>query len=79
MFAAHAPSPPAVFWTKLTRPTGPSTAPTGAVKGALKKHINEFTTHDLVRLRAGPGGQQVYWCHFPGETMEALLQVHSGA
>ena len=39
MFAAHAPRPTAVFWSKFTRPTGPSTAPTGAVKGALKKHI----------------------------------------
>ena len=39
MFAAHAPSPPAVFWSKFTRPTGPPTAPTGAVKGALKKDI----------------------------------------
>ena len=48
-------------------------------EGALKKHINEFTTHDLVRIRAGPGGQQVYWCHFPGETMQTLLQVQSGS
>ncbi|EOD21658.1 membrane attack complex/perforin domain-containing protein [Emiliania huxleyi CCMP1516] len=38
MFAAHGPSP-AVFWSKFTRPTGPPTAPTGAVKGALKKDI----------------------------------------
>ena len=29
-------------------------------ESALKKHINEFTTHDLVRMRAGPGGQQVF-------------------
>ena len=36
MFATH---PPAVFWSKFTRPTGPPTAPTGAVKGALKKDI----------------------------------------
>ena len=39
MFATHAPSPPAVFWSKFTRPTGPPTGPTGAVKGALKKDI----------------------------------------
>ena len=39
MFAAHAPHPPAVFWSKFTRPTGPPTAPTGAVEGALKKDI----------------------------------------
>ena len=39
MFAAHAPRPPAVFWSKFTRPTGPPTAATGAVKGALKKDI----------------------------------------
>ena len=39
MFAAHAPRPTAVFWSKFTRPTGPPTAPTGAVKGALKKDI----------------------------------------
>ncbi|EOD36513.1 hypothetical protein EMIHUDRAFT_440560, partial [Emiliania huxleyi CCMP1516] len=39
MFAAHAPSSPAVFWSKFTRPTGPPTAPTGAVEGALKKGI----------------------------------------
>ena len=39
MFAAHATSSPAVFWSKFTRPTGPPTAPTGAVKGALKKDI----------------------------------------
>ena len=26
MFAAHAPSSPAVFWSKFTRPTGPPTA-----------------------------------------------------
>ncbi|EOD11792.1 hypothetical protein EMIHUDRAFT_214084 [Emiliania huxleyi CCMP1516] len=38
MFAAHAPSSPAVFWSKFTRPTGPPTAPTGA-DGALKKDI----------------------------------------
>ena len=35
MFAAHEQGPPAVFWSKLERPT----APTGAVKGALKKDI----------------------------------------
>ena len=39
MFAAHEQGPPAVFWSKFTRPTGPPTAPTGAVKGALKKDI----------------------------------------
>ena len=39
---------------------------------ALKKHITEFTTHDLVRTRAGPGGQQVFFCHFPRETLQAL-------
>ena len=39
MFATHAPRPPAVFWSKFTRPTGPPTAPTGALKGALKKDI----------------------------------------
>ena len=39
MFATHAPRPTAVFWSKFTRPTGPPTAPTGAVKGALKKDI----------------------------------------
>ena len=39
MFAAHPPSPTAVFWSKFTRPTGPPTAPTGAVKGALEKDI----------------------------------------
>ena len=44
MFAAHAPSPPAVFWSKFTRPTGPPTAPTGAVKGALKKDIPAATS-----------------------------------
>ena len=36
---AHAPSPTAVFWSKFTRPTGPPTAPTGAVEGAFKKDI----------------------------------------
>ena len=35
MFGAHAPSPTAVFWSKFPRPT----APTGAVKDALKKDI----------------------------------------
>ena len=39
MFATHAPRPPAVFWSKFERPTGPPTAPTGAVEGALKKDI----------------------------------------
>ena len=39
---------------------------------SLKKHINEFTTHDLVRTRSGPGGVQVYYCHFPRETLQAL-------
>ena len=39
MFATHAPSPTAVFWSKFPRPTGPPTAPTGAVEGALKKDI----------------------------------------
>ena len=39
MFAAHAPRTTAVFWSKFTRPTGPPTAPTGALKGALKKDI----------------------------------------
>ncbi|EOD12811.1 hypothetical protein EMIHUDRAFT_437217, partial [Emiliania huxleyi CCMP1516] len=33
MFAAHAPSPPAVFWSKFERPAA------GAIKGALKKDI----------------------------------------
>ena len=44
MFATHAPRPPAVFWSKFTRPTGPPTAPTGAVKGALKKDIPAATS-----------------------------------
>ena len=35
MFATHAPRSTAVFWSKFPRPT----APTGAVKGALKKDI----------------------------------------
>ena len=39
MFAAHAPRRTAVFWSKFTRPTGPPSAPTGAVEGALKKDI----------------------------------------
>ena len=39
MFATHAPRPTAVFWSKFPRPTGPPTAPTGAVEGALKKDI----------------------------------------
>ena len=39
MFATHAPSPTAVCLSKFTRPTGPPTAPTGAVEGALKKDI----------------------------------------
>ena len=38
------PSPNAVFWSKFTRPTGPPTAPTGAVKGALKKDIPAATS-----------------------------------
>ena len=33
MFAAHAPRPPAVFWSKFERPAA------GAIKGALKKDI----------------------------------------
>ena len=44
MFAAHAPRPSADFWSKFTRPTGPPTAPTGAVKGALKKDIPAATS-----------------------------------
>ena len=39
MFATHT-----VFWSKFTRPTGPPTAPTGAVKGALKKDIPAATS-----------------------------------
>ena len=39
VFTAHAPRPTAVFWSKFPRPTGPPTAPTGAVEGALKKDI----------------------------------------
>ena len=39
MFAAHKPRSTAVFWSKFTRPTGPPTAPTGAVEGAFKKDI----------------------------------------
>ena len=38
-FAAHAPRPTAVFWSRFPRPPGPPMAPTGAVKGALKKDI----------------------------------------
>ena len=38
IFAAHEPSPNAVFWSKLARRTMP-TAPTGAIKGAHKKDI----------------------------------------
>ena len=41
MFAAHAPSPPAVFWSKFERPTGPPTVPNGVIKNdpALKPVI----------------------------------------
>ena len=38
MFAAHAPSSAASFWSKLARPTDPTTAPTG-VTPDLKKDI----------------------------------------
>ena len=41
-------------------------------EGSLRKHITEFTTHDLVRKRSGPGGQEVFFCHFPRETLIAL-------
>ena len=44
MFAAHKPSADAVFWSKFTRPTGPPSAPTGAVEGALKKDIPAATS-----------------------------------
>ena len=44
MFATHAPRPTAVFWSKFPRPTGPPTAPTGAVEGALKKDIPAATS-----------------------------------
>ena len=44
MFVTHEQGPPAVFWSKFTRPTGPPTAPTGAVKGALKKDIPAATS-----------------------------------
>ena len=43
-----------------------------STESALRKHITEFTTHDLVRARSGPGGQQVFYCHFPRETLQAL-------
>lgn len=45
----------------------------------LRKHINEFVTHDLVRIRAGPGGQQVHYCPFPGETLQQLLANQENA
>ena len=41
-------------------------------EGALKRHIKEFTTHDLVRTKNGLGGTPVYYCHFPRETLTAL-------
>ena len=44
-----------------------------SAESGLRKHINEFVTHDLVRTRAGPGGQQVHYCPFPGETLQQLL------
>ena len=40
MFAAHEPSPDAVFWSKLARPSDPPTAPTGAIEGEIKKDIS---------------------------------------
>ena len=43
-------------------------------ESSLSKHITEFTTHDLVRKRAGPGGTQVYFCHFGRGALQALAQ-----
>ena len=40
VFAAHEPSPDAVFWSKLARPSDPPTAPTGAIEGEIKKDIS---------------------------------------
>jgi len=39
-FAAHEPSPNAVFWSKLARPSDPPTAPIGAIEGEIKKDIS---------------------------------------
>ena len=40
VFAAHEPSPDAVFWSKLARPSDPPTAPTGAIEGEINKDIS---------------------------------------
>ena len=40
MLAAHEPSPNAVFWSKLARPSDPPTVPTGAIEGEIKKDIS---------------------------------------
>jgi hypothetical protein len=32
-----------------------------------------------VRTRSGPGGQQVYWCHFPRETQQAIQHTLQSA
>lgn len=47
-------------------------------EGALRKHITEFQSHDLVRKRQGPSGQKVFWCRFPRETLQLLLQTSDG-
>ena len=43
-----------------------------ASEAALRMHLTEFTTHDILHTRAGPYGQQVYWCRFKRETLQAL-------
>ena len=58
-FAAHAPSPPAVFWSKFPRPTGPPTAPTGvtpALKNPAKAAVGMPVTEDSPALEPVTAG-----------------------
>ena len=59
MFAAYAPRPPAVFWSKFTRPTGPPTALTSvtpALKNPAKAAVDKPVTEDSPALEPVTAG-----------------------
>ena len=65
------------------RPFTPSTDRPGAARrrkqwfatqeSALRSHIAEFETHNLVRMRPAIDGQPCYYCVLPGNTMEQII------
>eukprot|EP00315_Gephyrocapsa_oceanica_P057834 CAMPEP_0185490740 /NCGR_PEP_ID=MMETSP1366-20130426/14173_1 /TAXON_ID=38817 /ORGANISM="Gephyrocapsa oceanica, Strain RCC1303" /LENGTH=164 /DNA_ID=CAMNT_0028099443 /DNA_START=173 /DNA_END=664 /DNA_ORIENTATION=- len=71
MFSAHAPSPTAVFWSTLARPTDPPTAPNGVTEEAPALKLVTEDAPAFKSVTAG-GAPLLSIKEFPGEPLHPI-------